>query len=132
MPKCFVPNPPLFQIIWVSKNFQHKRGVYRVPKNSVGELFCKSKNYWYGKKLGMRKGRGCHVSQMENFCLTASKNIKGEPFSVSAELGFRNVFRIIGTYHDFPSNFFSLTFPKSFVGEPFCVSKIFGLEKFDS
>ena len=132
MPKFFITNPPLFQNNWVSKNFQHKRGVYRVPKNSPGELFCLSKNYWYGKKLGMRKGAGVSCFSVGNFLSHSVEKHQGEPFSVSEKLGFLKVFRIIGTYHDFPSKFFSLTILKNFVGEPFCVSKIFGKENFNS
>jgi len=59
------------------------------------------------------------------FFVSVPKNIVGEPFCVSENLGFRKILCIIGGYHDFPSKIFSLTVPKNFVGEPFCVTENF-------
>ena len=68
------------------------------PKNFVGEPFCVSENFWYGKKLWIRRrvGRECHNFPSKICCLTVPKNFVGEHFCVSENSWYRKILWIRG------------------------------------
>ena len=89
----------------VSKNFMPKRGISRFSikkivvsqyrKYFVGEPFFVSETFWYRKNLWIRGGRGggsITIFRQKNVCLTVSKNLVGETFSVSLISGIERFY----------------------------------------
>ena len=120
-----------FEKIQVSKSFMHRRGWHHsfvdffcltVPKNFRGTLLCFRK-FLVWKKIWIGGGGASQISG-ENFLSHSAKKIRGEPFNVSDNLGYRKTLYIIGGYHDFPSIFFLFFFDrKTSQGTLLCMTK---------
>ena len=76
-------------------------------------------------------GREYHDFLSKNFCLTASKNFAGQPFSVSLISGIEKLYASEGYVTILRRKIF-VSVPKHFVEELFCAvfRKISGSEKF--
>ena len=83
-------------------------------------MLCFGKFPVANKFMDNKKGGGEYRKfPSKTFCLTVSKNLVGEPFSVSLISGIGKNLCFRGLCHDFPSKKFCLTVPKHFVEEPF-------------
>ena len=130
----FVENPPMIQKIRAPRKTMQKREVQRfsvdnfsltVPKNFVGERFCLSEKFQYGKSSWI--SRGCHVYPSMFFGPKLPKNVVGDT-SVFQKCSGIKIFSIIGVSQFF--EFFCLTSPKIIVGEPVCDSELFWFPNF--
>ena len=98
--KHFVGGPLCFRKVFVLKSFLDNRGitilakffVSQYRKVSWGTLLCYKKFLVWKKPMDGRWGGGYHVFPWEFFCLTVPKNIVGEPFCVSEELGIEKFY----------------------------------------
>ena len=101
--------------------FPFKLSSLTVPKKIMGERFCLSEKFSYGKSLWIRR----RVSRfsVEMFCPKLPKDIMDKPLCVSEMFWYKNFLDNRGI--TILSNFFCLTSPKIIVGEPFCVSNLF-------
>ena len=69
--------------------FPRKTFSLTVPKNLVGERFCLSEKFQYGKSLWIRSG--CHVFPSMFLCRKTPKNIVGEHFCVSEMFWYQKI-----------------------------------------
>ena len=67
-------------------DFPSKFYSLRVPQNFVGEPFCVSEKFWFGK--GIRKKGEHHDFLTTIFCLTYQKKLVGEQFCVSQKVWY--------------------------------------------
>ena len=104
------------------KYFMDKRGgitIFRrsfcltVQKTFARESYCFWENFWFQKVLWMK--RGVSRFSVENFRSHSAENIRGHPFDVSENLGYRKILCIIGGITISRLNIFCLTVPKNFV-----------------
>ena len=100
------PSVLCFRTLPVAKKFMDKRGggefqdflskflCLTVPKTFVRKSYCFWKNFWFQKKLWMKKG----VSRfsVENFWSHSAKKFRGHPPNVSENLGYREILCILG------------------------------------
>ena len=104
-----------------------------VSKRFVGEPFCVSKDFCYGKKF--RDMRGVSRFSVEIFCITLLEKFVGEPFCVSKQFWFRRFssrrgwgsgLGIGGGYHSFVENFLSHSAEKLCMENFWYGKKVFG------